>query len=200
MTTPNQSTLELLRQKVGLQANDASKDQMIIVAWQGAYQWLEVYLDRFLDPDGVKSEVFTHVTGGTISLKGYPLQGIVSITDVYGNDITAYHYESTTGLIHFDGHVVSHELSVDYYMANPVTGPLWLAVVQVFDQVWAGMQATGGAAALGAGVVKAVTSDGARVEYFDPSSGGDSAVGIDPGSGLPAATVAMLAPYKREYA
>lgn len=191
---PSPEMLQILRVRVGLAADDTSKDAAITAAYIGALSWLETYLDRYLEA-GTYTEVFTHVAANVISLKGYPVDAIISMNA--DEDLTAVHYhlEKQNGLIHFDGFAVSHQLTVEYEATPVINGALQLALLGLFDVVWGVFNST--TAEESGGAIKAISSDGARVE-FDISGGGASGYGvIDPNSGMPVAVAAMLYGYKR---
>lgn len=191
---PPASLMALLRVRVGLEPDDESKDVEIGAAYVAALTWLENYLDRYLEP-GTYTETFTHVSANVVSLKGYPVETINTITPDEGEEVH-YHLERTNGLLHFDGYLVSHELVIEYDAEPVVDGALLIALLGLFDVVWATFN-TGTDQPAGSGAIKAITSDGARVE-FDVSSGSSSGFGsIDPNSGMPVAIAGMLYGYKR---
>ena len=190
------TTIETLRQRIGLQPTDNSRDTEILLAMGVTQGLLEAYLDRFLTQK-TYTEKFTHISRSVISLRGYPVDSIISVT---GTDVP-YHLDAEAGLVHFDGYVHSHEVTIVYiggFDADAIPGALEYAYLAAFDMVWQSNQSVGGA--LGSGVVKSVASDGARVEFFDPTSGGASAVGLDPESGLPVSVIGLLNLYRREKA
>lgn len=194
MATPNPTLLDQLRVKIGLAVGDASRDAEIIEVYSAVLQWLEDYLDRWLEP-GIRIEQFVHVAGYGISLRGYPIDvynGFTVTGD--GESVTAAHLDSGNGWLHFDGHRAFHEVTVKYSQMDPIRGPLLLAVLALFDAYWG--QVHGGGAVAGGGAIKAISNDGARIE-FDTSGGGSSLSGTDPLSGLPSMVAAMLEPYRR---
>lgn len=192
---PSDSLLEILRVRIGLDPDDTSKDAEITAAYLAALSWLEQYLDRFLEP-GTFTETFTHVAANVISLKGYPVDGIINMSSD-NTDPIHYHVEARNGLIHFDGFLVAHELVVEYDATPVLEGAMMLALLGLFDVVWGTFTSSAAEESLGSGAIKAITSDGARVE-FDVSSGASSSFGsIDPNSGMPMAVAAMLQVYRR---
>ena len=156
-------SLETLRVRIGLQDTDSTRDAEISSALKTALAFCETYCDRKLILQHDK-ETFTHVSGGTVSLHRYPVSRIVSMDAVNGNS-RSYHLEAMTGLVHFDGHVHDHELTVQYDggyfvtgMHDPVEFPgelvempedLLFAILQVFDKVWAAQSGGGAAVATG---------------------------------------------------
>lgn len=192
---PSDDLLKILRVRVGLDADDTSQDAAITAAYIGALSWLEAYLDRYLEP-GTYTEVFTHIAANVISLKGYPVATINTIEDDDADPVH-YHVEKKNGLIHFDGFAVAHELTVNYDAVPVIDGALMLALLGLFDVVWGAFNSSSNDESLGGGAIKAITSDGARVE-FDVSGGGSAGFGaVDPNSGMPVAVAAMLHVYKR---
>lgn len=196
-SAPSPELLEVLRVRVGLPADDTSKDDEITATYIAALSWMEAYLDRYLEP-GTYTESFTHVAANVLSLKGYPVEAIVSMSsDNYDAPPVAYHVEEVNGLIHFDGYAVAHEIAVTYDAKPALTGALYMAFLSLFDSVWAQFHASTSTDPVGTGAIKAISSDGARVE-FDVSGSSSSSSGIDPSSGLPFGVAAMLHLYRRE--
>jgi hypothetical protein len=196
--TPNQQTLELLRSRIGLAPNDTAKDVEILASYVMTISLLEKYLDRFLTP-GNYIEEFTHVAGRTVSLKGYPVLDIQAVVNSFGYNVEAYHVDKQNGLIHFDGTLISHQLSVQYDCEPPNDGALVLAFMNVFDMVYGNFTKVGVNASVGGGAIKAIRSNGASIEY-DTSGGSSGSTGIDSDTGLPAACVGLLEPFRRRWA
>jgi hypothetical protein len=192
---PSPELLEMLRVRVGLAADDPSRDDEITAAYLGALSWIEQYLDRFMEA-GTFTEKFTHVASNKLSLKGYPVESVASMTadDMSGPPIS-YHVEASNGLIRFDGFAVAHEITVVYDADPQISGAILAALLALFDVVWSTFNSSSSEAE--AGVVKSITSDGARVE-FDVSGGSSSFGAVDPSSGMPSAVAAMLHLYRRE--
>jgi hypothetical protein len=192
---PSPELLELLRVRVGLAPDDASKDGEITAAYTGALSWIEQYLDRFMEA-GTYSETFVHVASNKLSLKGYPVEEILSMTaDEMSGPPLAYHVETKNGLVRFDGFAVAHEITVEYDAEPEISGAILAALLALFDVVWNSFNST--SSEVESGVVKSITSDGARVE-FDVSGGSSSFGAVDPASGMPSAVAAMLHLYRRE--
>ena len=83
-----------------------------------------------------------------------------------------YHIEKKTGRLVFDSRFYSHELTVNYsggYAVLPAD--LEMALWRLFDSTWSVISATTSSAPVGGGAIKAISSQGARVE-FDTSSAG----------------------------
>jgi hypothetical protein len=197
--TPEQLTA--LRIRIGLDGADTSKDAEITAAYEVALGWVAAFLDRFLIA-GTYQEVFTHKRGFSQSLKGYPVLTINSIVDTEtgeplnrsGLSTPGYHVAFENGVLYFDGGVSEHQFTVDYTISDPVVGGLFYAVLSVFDSVYAGTN--GGGTVIGGGVIKSISSDGAKVDY-DTSSGGGGGSGTDLDTGLPSSVVGILQLYRR---
>lgn len=191
---PSAELLELLRVRVGLDADDDSQDAAISTTYIAALSWVEQYLDRYLEA-GDYTEAFTHFAGHVASLRGYPVTAVASVTQDDNAEAVPYHLEARNGLVRFDGYAVAHELIVTYTAAPELTGALQVALLGVFDVVWMQLNATVTTDA-GEGAVKSITSDGARVE-FDVAGGAGGA--IDVSSGLPSAITSILNMFRREH-
>lgn len=193
---PSANVLQMLRVRIGLDGADTSQDAEIEMVYGLSVQWMENYLDRILyTQSGTEIETFTHVHKHTLSLRGYPTIGITTVVATEGENVLKYHLESSNGLLHFDGLMHAHELVVTYTMDDPMAGPLFLALLAIFDLAWANYNGTVDTDATGA--VKAISSDGARVE-FDVGSESYGIGGLDLGSGLPARVIGLLNGYRRE--
>jgi len=188
---PTDNTLKVLRVRIGLDVDDATRDAELTAAWGMVTAWVEVFLDRWLVP-GAYSEVFTHIARRVVSLKAYPITDVTSMVGDMGAQVMAYHVEKSNGLVHMDGFLLAHELEILYTAVPDVDGPLLLAMLAVFDIVWTDLSATQPAG--GDGPVKAISSNGARVE-FDLAAGGAD---IDAGSGLPQSVAYMLNLFRRQ--
>ena len=201
-------SIETLRVRIGLAANDPARDAEINAVSKAAMALLENYCDRKF-PFESDQETFTHFDGVTVSLRRYPIWNVSSVTDYLDNPVSRYHVDKERGLVMFDDYrVVRHELKIRYQggfdLPNNDGHPefpedLLMAFYNVFDAIFDTYTGAAGAGALGAGVVKSIASDGSRVEFFDPTSGGAAAVGIDPESGLPVAAAAIIANYRRRW-
>lgn len=195
MITPNEDMLKLLRVRIGLPVDDASKDAIITVAYGAAGQILENYLDRSLEVGG-HAETFVHIRNNVVSLRAYPIDEIESIVTASGFEITAYHVDKVTGLVHFDSGQVRHELMISYTSLDPIDAVLGLAVLSVFDQVYNSITAVNSGGAVSGGAIKSISSDGARIEYM---SGVDASTsGVDAASGIPTSIIGLLQAYRRQ--
>jgi hypothetical protein len=192
--TPNEDMLKLLRVRIGLPVDDASKDDLITAAYGASGRVLENYLDRSLESGG-HSETFTHAANNVISLRAYPVDEIMTIVTAAGVEITSYHLEKSNGLIHFDSRQVQHEIMVTYTSLDPIDAVLGMALLSIFDQVYNSITAVSSGGAVSGGAIKSISSDGARIEYV---SGTESSVGIDSASGIPTGVLGLLQAYRRQ--
>jgi hypothetical protein len=185
--------IEVLRVRAGLAPDDATKDAQIDAAFGIALETLEIYLNRTLAL-GDYTETETHLAGGAISLRAYPLETVTSVQGDNGIDI-AYHAEKQTGVIKLDVFVRYHEVTVDYtggYSVLP--GPLQLALLGTFDSVWASFASSGGASTIGK-EIKATSIDGTRVEYnVGAVSESSGEFGV-----IPSNLLSMIDPYRRMF-
>jgi hypothetical protein len=157
----------------------------------------ERYCDRkFAFP--TENETFTHVAGSTISLIRYPVSAIHGLAVDQMTTAPKYHLESKTGLIHFDGRVVAHEIKVNYDGGyNPIPDHLVMAFLLIFDSVWDALTNTSGGG-VAAGTIESVTLN--QVGTVRYASGASAAAASATGGGLiPANAVTMLDLYRREY-
>lgn len=184
----DENILKVLRTRTGLAGDDTTMDAMLELNWEGAIQWAEEYLDRFLEP-GQREEEFTHIAGdGTVQLRGYPVVSIEDIAVSSGNTLPDYHLDRRTGLLQFDSQLVAHTLTVSYEQGNPLKGPLFIALLNLFDAINGGMNGDSVAAQ-----VKGTAIDGMRVDY----AVGSSAANPLQTMGMPDDVVGMLAPFRR---
>lgn len=191
--SPTTDMMELLRARVGLPAGDTSKDAQIVQALTLAYEWLETYLNRCLVP-GTYIETFTHLVGYTLSLSAFPVSVVNSVENENAQPVTYYHLDYGNGILHFDGFARAHQLTINYTMDTPPAA-LMVAILAVFDLLWASLFGSGSAVA--GGVIKSIASDGARVEFAVESSSGSSGA-IDPITGLPMSVLGLLHIFRRE--
>lgn len=164
--------LATARVRIGLAANDTSKDALLTPALQAALFFAEKYCDRKFK-SALESEEFIHFNECEVQLCRYPIAS-VGLVDRDGSSITNYHLDSKLGRIVFDSRVTAHVLTIDYsggYSVLP--DDLEMALWRLFDTSWiiiSGSTESGG-------TVKAITSAGAKVE-FDVSSAAIGASGI----------------------
>jgi hypothetical protein len=193
-------TIEQLRVRVGLDANDTSKDADIILVQGTANSLIEAYLDRWLTEDAY-IEQFTHEVNGHISLRAYPIVAIDTVMSTSGRNVN-YHVNIEDGLVFFDGISAEHQLTIEYVggygMTYPMPPGIELAILLTFDQVWAGMTATADNIGVMSGVVKSIAADGANIS-FDTSASGSASDAYDTDTGLPGNVIGMLRFYRREF-
>lgn len=197
MATPDPVLLgvpiELLRSRACLASSDDSRDVEITAAFTAALDTVGDYLDRELTK-GEYTEIETHFSGSVMSLRAYPLESVSVVISGDGYE-PPFHADKRNGQIKFDGHQSLHTLNCTYvggYAVLPST--LMLAMLPVFDQVWA--LTSNAAGAVSTKEVKATVIDGTRIEYFDPNSSSSNNGATDLGV-IPAATIEMLQPYRR---
>ena len=181
-------TLDTLRDRIGLQPTDTSKDTELTFAMELCIQLMERYLDRKL-LIGDEVEKFTHVIANKISLIRYPLHSIASINGIKN---IGYHFNEETGWVHFDGAVFEHEITVEYnggYTVLP--GDLVYAALLIFDGVWGAIE--GGATVAAGEISKVVLQDVGSVTYTTGGSSGS----VSGGGALPADVMGILESYKR---
>lgn len=198
MPVPDAAMLESLRQRIGLQSDDAAQDADINQAYAMAVLWLEQYLDRILWTEtGEVTESVPHYRGNTLSLRGYPVDALQPITVIVpSGEVPSYTADLTNGLLLFDRTAWLRDLTVTYRIVDILNGPLRYALLLVFDQMLAALQVTEGGANQ-AGPVKAISSDGSRIEFDTSGGSGATTRSIDPVSTFPVLTLGMLQSYRR---
>lgn len=192
--TISPALMDILRVRIGLTVGDTSMDAEITMAWEATYDWVEQYLDRYLVP-GTYDETVVHKSGHVISLKGYPIDTVNSITSTVNNSaVFDYHVNKTNGNLFIDGGFSEHELTINYTALDPVTGSIYMAMLFVFDLVYTNFGSTTNSTA--GGTIKSISSDGAKVDY-DLSLNTSGAGGIDAETGLPENAIGLLAMFRR---
>ena len=183
-----------LRVKVGLASGDASQDAAITTAYDAALDMIEAYLNRKLE-FMADQEHFTHINGYTASLRRYPVTSVASV-----RPDAKYHVERETGVLHFDGRVREHDLTVDYSGGfTPTTLPavIHLALLDTFKAIWDAAQGGGGQT----GEIQSITAPDVGTIRF-ATSGGAAAAGSAGSTGglIPAYLLGMLSLFRREWA
>jgi len=186
--------VELLRSRIGLLPTDASRDAEIEEAFTDGVLSINDYLDRVLQLGDYK-EVSTHFRGFKLSLPAYPVE---TVATVFADEIEpSFHLDKVTGLIKFDSVVGAHTLTVEYKGGYDIfPDAIQIAAIDAFDNAWRFLNSTS-VAASSTSVVKSVSIDGMRVDYFDSSS--ESSVSESMGY-LSPTTVSTLEPYRRVFA
>ena len=186
--------LATARDRLQIAPGDTTQDAMIQVGLDTALAIAEKYCDRqFLY--AAQRARFYHVHGDSLQLRRFPIEQVMSLDPDRKHKV---HHIS--GIIELHGQQYAEEIAVDYAGGYRDLPPdLELALWMLFDSVWGQMSASGaGAAALGAGVVQSISSEGQTVRFFNPTDGGAVAAGIDAESGLPFTAVNLLRPYRLE--
>lgn len=184
--------LPAARVRIGLGANDTTKDTKLTVALNTALLIAERYCDRkFLKLAGSYQAI--HFAAPEVQLDRYPVNSVTAVT-ADGTAIAEYHVNSEFGRIVFDGLMVAHVLSVTYDGGYQTLPPdLELALWLLFDAVWPSISTSGVAA--GSGAVKAIRSNGSSVEY-DTSGGGVTGMASIGGTGIPVGATTILDSYR----
>ena len=167
---PTGSWISLADAKVRLGVTGTAQDIEVQAAIDAALEIIEVYLDRKLLYE-VDQELFYDVQGHTISLRRYPVNSITLSSRAFKK------LDKQKGLIHFNGGILEHEVTVDYeggYQVIPA--PILLALLSTLDNVWLHIDSTS-VAPISSSEVKAMSiPDVGRIEYnvaSQASDGGD---------------------------
>lgn len=185
MSTP-ESTMKLLRTRIGLLATDTDQDEMLDAAWQAALDWAEEYCDRDFR-GGEITEVILMDGGSRISLRGYLIESVMEIIHEDGSEITKFMVNRPSGLLKIH-HPVCGEISVTYHALPVERGPAFLALLGAFDAAFGILSG-----AAGGGEIKSTSIDGMRVDFTtDAQTSAELA-------GLPESVAGLLAPFKRMY-
>ncbi len=163
--------LESARVRIGLMPDDSSKDSQINTAMGGALSFAERYCNRqFIKK--TESVKFVHFFNNNLQLSRYPIESVIKISSGT-SQISSFHVDEKLGVLTFENNICSHELIVDYTGGYEVLpADLEMALWRLFDSCWAIMGGSGGATG---GVIKAISSAGARVEYDVKSSASSGA-------------------------
>lgn len=184
--------MESLRVRVGLEADDTSKDTEITAVKDTSFALMGNYCDRLFPLLETAVEKFTHYTGESIPLKRYPINTIASIVDQDGNTTTLYHFDSETGTIHLDFAGAFHQGTVTFsggYDEDELPSDLLMAFYSVFDQEW---EISIGGTVSASGQISSVTvQDVGTVRYTTES--GD----VSSGDFLPPRAKSILSNYMR---
>lgn len=185
MITP-ESTIKLLRTRIGLTADDVSQDETLDFAWQAALDWAEEYCDRNFRGGDITESVLMD-GGSRINLRGYMIESVDSIMREDGTDVAHYAIDRPSGLIRLRGHACG-ELTINYHAIPVERGPAFLALLGAFDAAFDML--TG---ANTGGEIKSTSIDGMRVD-FTTDKQTSSQLG-----GLPDSVAGLLAPFRRMY-
>lgn len=196
--TPSPEMLATLRTRLGLSDSDSSKDTLINQSFAMAVLWLEQYLNRVLwAENGEVTETLPHYRGKTVSLSGYPIdpQRPIVITAYNGAAVPEYTADMTNGLLLFGGFTWLREVTVSYSITDILAGPLNYALLLMFDQMRAALDTSG--LANQAGPVKAISSDGSRIEFDTSNGSGATTATIDAAESIPTLALGLLQTYRR---
>lgn len=199
-------TIEQLRERVGLDPNDASQDEEIMLALETGMRLIETYCDRKLFYTEDYSEQYAHHQGHDLSLKLYP---VIEITEMKVSDADAtseldkYHLNTMIGVLLFDSYKVFHHLEIVYtggysiMAGEPPTYPIPLdlqqALLMVFDRAFAALE---GSTSVQAGELESVTvQDVGTVRYSTSADSDDGVYEL-----IPAGASWILDLYSRKFA
>lgn len=190
--------IETLRERIGLNANDATKDALLNGVLETVVDLIEVYLDHGIRYDTYK-DVFIHKSGSHVSLRAYPVEKIV-----YTEGIDkCLHIDENNGVVHFDTYKAEHEIIIHYVAGyKEFKGGLLLAALNLFDKINDTIN-NPGAGVSTAGAIKSTSIDGMRVEFDTGSSASTGAASSSnfPWSGfIDVSTASLLEPYRRRNA
>lgn len=206
MSTPN---LPALRVRVGLAADDTSKDTEITLSWNQAFAVCETYCDRWFDFKDDEVERFVLSSRYSLLLKRYPLKEITYIqfddgvpweTDTYtiAEDRAGIVLRGPAGTGVGWGYG-NKPVTVKYaggYQTLPVD--LELAMMYAFDETWKASGASSGTVAVDAPVTKISVVGVGSVDFGETktSSGGTRfASDVAPWGLLPVEATAILQRY-----
>jgi len=192
--------LPILRVRIGLAADDTTKDTELTLSFNTAVALAENYCDRKFDYKADAIEYFTYDSDKTISLERYPLLSITSITTHDSQIVTPpIRFDRKAGIVYLCGYANDEELTVEYaggYQVLP--DDLLQAFLFIFDGVWKDNSGSSGGSTP-TGDIKAISiPDVGRVE-FDTGSAAASSTG-DWGMIPDNATAILSHGYRREYA
>ena len=133
-----QTILPVLRVRVGLPADDTSKDTELTAAWNTGFALAETYCDRKFDYKADAQEIFTYEADKTVSLERYPLESITSVTGAAAGGMPpTIRFDRKTGILYAGGYASDEELTVIYaggYQTLPAD--LMQAMLFCFDAAW----------------------------------------------------------------
>lgn len=209
MTVP--IDIEVLRVRIGLEPDDASRDADIDAAMAITLDMIEEYLDRKLlfEPD--VEELFGPLRH--ILVRRWPIDAVtpIVITHYDGMGSTTI-YESTqfqtdrfNGIVHLCGYHQGFPLKIEYSGGlQEFPSSLEWAFLQVFDAIWASDPAFGGSAGGDVwteGAIKKVSLVGIGSVDLGASSGGTGTGGdgiSDPWSLISSPVIDLLNRYRRQ--
>lgn len=196
--------IELLRVRIGLDADDTTQDLQLELADMLAISMLETWLDRKL-AYGADVETFVHWRDNPISLRRYPIDAdsiILSSVDALGFPSVAWHADRSLGLLFLDGRACSHEFSVAYSGGFVELPPdLLVVALLVFDSVWTVLAAGSSSAQTAVGSIKSISiPDVGTIQYATSSDGSSTVTGATSDYGIPALYTGIVDRHRRIYA
>lgn len=183
--------IQTLRTRAGLLVTDATQDDELEAVFEATISTIESYLNRGLRHSTDIVEKFTHKTGNTISLKYYPIDTVTSAVLSDGNSV-AYHADDETGMLHADGRICDHQVTVTYDAGYQTFPPdLLVVILSTFKSLWDQLKGLG--ATTTGQPLKRLSIDG-MVTEFQTQADTASASDFGPISG---GMIAILQPYRR---
>lgn len=186
--------IQTLRTKAGLLITDATQDDELEAVFEATINTIESYLDRGLRHTTDIIEKFTHKSGYTILLKYYPIDTVTSAILSDGNTV-AYHADDVTGMLHADGRICDHQLTVTYnagYQTFP--GDLMVVILSTFKTLWEQLKGVG--ATTTGQPLKRLSIDGMVTEFQTQNDITSSGTFADYGP-ISGSMIALLQPYRR---
>lgn len=193
--------IETLRTRIGLAADDASRDEQIELAEEQALALCESHCDRrFLLLDELEQ---IWPVGRSLMVKRYPIEEVLALTDAVGAivDPSTYQVINESGIISCQGGgwgAYRFPVKVEYVGGYaPLPADLEYAMLAVFDVLWA--ETPGWGAAAGAPLDAAVSKVSVvGVGSLDFERGGTASSANNAAKGLgalPATATATLQRY-----
>ena len=165
----------------------------------------ETYCNRKFDYANEVESMPQPVLRKSLSLRRYPLESVTSIVQAHGAvDITEWHLDKDSGLVHLHGWHGSHEMTVTYkggYSVLPFD--LELALWQIFHGLWASTPGAGTSLGSSGGALDGIKSialpDVGTLSFFEGGSAtASSGRGGAMGGAIPALAAGILDLYRRE--
>jgi hypothetical protein len=195
------AAIETLRTRIGLPADDPSRDAEIELAEEQALALCESHCDRWFLEEEELEQIWP--VGSSLMVKRYPIEAVIAITDALGVTVDPMTYQviHESGIISYQGWgwgAYRVPVKVEYIGGyDPLPADLAYAMLAVFDVVWAetpGWGATAGVP-LDAAVAK-VSVVGVGSLDFDRGGSASSTNNAAKGLGaLPATATAALQRY-----
>lgn len=197
--------IDVLRERIGLDPTDASRDAQLTAAWAQALALCETYCDRKFEKATETEELWP--ARRSLLVRRYPIVSVTSITDASGAVLEASTYQviDEAGIILRGGYGIpgGAPLTIVYVGGyEPFPKDLEFAVLAAFDAVWAstpGWGAVGGSQSTGAVQKISIVGVGS-LDFADSASSAASAgaagqIGAQPWGILPISATSILARY-----